>query len=91
MREEYAKNQRWKQGHGHAVNKQHIRDPALFIRERLGSFSQQRMFIIFASFVFEEFADASARFYCRVYYAEQFQTLRKLLFPDGEERFVLIM
>lgn len=34
---------------------------------------------------FTEFSDSSAKFYCKVYFAEQFRQLRKLIFPDGEE------
>ena len=33
-----------------------------------------------------EFQDNTAKFYCRVYYAEQFRKLRKLIFPAGEKR-----
>ena len=33
-----------------------------------------------------EFGDATAKFYCRVYYAEQFQELRSIVCPHGEER-----
>ncbi|XP_070187506.1 1-phosphatidylinositol 3-phosphate 5-kinase-like isoform X2 [Littorina saxatilis] len=35
-----------------------------------------------------QFSDANAKFYCRVYFAEQFRKLRKLIFPDGEEMFI---
>lgn len=37
-------------------------------------------------FVDVQYADHSARFYCRVYYAEEFYRLRKLVFPSGEDR-----
>ena len=33
-----------------------------------------------------EFADSTCRFYCSIYYAEQFRSLRKRIFPDGEEK-----
>jgi hypothetical protein len=33
-----------------------------------------------------EFADNSTNFFCRVCFADQFCKLRKLIFPDGEER-----
>ncbi|XP_076460083.1 1-phosphatidylinositol 3-phosphate 5-kinase-like isoform X2 [Babylonia areolata] len=35
-----------------------------------------------------QFSDPSAKFYCRVYFAEQFRKLRKHIFPDGEEMFI---
>ncbi|KAI0211900.1 1-phosphatidylinositol 3-phosphate 5-kinase [Lamellibrachia satsuma] len=35
-----------------------------------------------------QFSDSSARFYCRIYFAEQFQKLRSLIFPSGEERYI---
>jgi 1-phosphatidylinositol-3-phosphate 5-kinase len=36
--------------------------------------------------MFVEFQDSSARFYCRVFFADQFVSLRNLIFPEGEER-----
>ena len=35
-----------------------------------------------------QFSDASTKFYCRVYYAEQFRVFRSKVFASGEERFV---
>lgn len=35
--------------------------------------------------IYSEFSDNTARFYCRIYFAEQFRKLRKLIFPAGEE------
>ncbi|OQR76585.1 1-phosphatidylinositol 3-phosphate 5-kinase-like [Tropilaelaps mercedesae] len=35
-----------------------------------------------------QFQDASSRYYCRIYFAEQFRQVRKLLFPAGERRFI---
>lgn len=35
-----------------------------------------------------QFADSSTKFYCKIYYAEHFRLLRKLLFPEGERAFV---
>ncbi|XP_065940327.1 1-phosphatidylinositol 3-phosphate 5-kinase isoform X5 [Magallana gigas] len=35
-----------------------------------------------------QFSDSSTKFYCKVYFAEQFRQLRKLIFPDGEEMFI---
>ncbi|XP_025088502.1 1-phosphatidylinositol 3-phosphate 5-kinase-like [Pomacea canaliculata] len=35
-----------------------------------------------------QFSDNTARFYCRIYFAEQFRKLRKLIFPAGEEMFI---
>lgn len=35
-----------------------------------------------------QFQNTVARFYCSVYYAEQFRQLRELIFPEGEERFI---
>ncbi|XP_033727626.1 1-phosphatidylinositol 3-phosphate 5-kinase-like [Pecten maximus] len=35
-----------------------------------------------------QFSDPAARFYCKVYFAEQFQQLRKLIFPAGEDMFI---
>ncbi|KAL9957912.1 hypothetical protein ACROYT_G034867 [Oculina patagonica] len=35
-----------------------------------------------------QFADSTCRFYCSIYYAEQFRLLRKRIFPDGEEKYI---
>ena len=35
-----------------------------------------------------QFSDNTAKFYCRVCFADQFIKLRKLIFPDGEERYI---
>ena len=35
-----------------------------------------------------QFQDTTARFYCKIYYAERFRMLRKLLFADGEDAFI---
>lgn len=35
-----------------------------------------------------QFSDSSTKFYCRVYYAEQFRALRAKVFPAGEDRFI---
>lgn len=35
-----------------------------------------------------QFIDNTAKFYCRVCFADQFVKLRKLIFPDGEERYI---
>ncbi|KAG8194044.1 hypothetical protein JTE90_028386 [Oedothorax gibbosus] len=35
-----------------------------------------------------QFTDTSTKFYCRVYYAEQFRKLRSIVFAEGEERFI---
>jgi len=35
-----------------------------------------------------QFSNNVAKFYCSVYYAEQFRQLRQLIFPEGEERFI---
>ncbi|KAK3088070.1 hypothetical protein FSP39_014286 [Pinctada imbricata] len=35
-----------------------------------------------------QFSDQSSRFYCKVYFAEQFRQLRKLIFPAGEEMYI---
>ncbi|GFR67630.1 1-phosphatidylinositol-3-phosphate 5-kinase [Elysia marginata] len=35
-----------------------------------------------------QFSDSTAKFYCRVYFADQFRKLRKLLLPGGENRFI---
>ena len=35
-----------------------------------------------------QFSDNMAKFYCRVCFADQFIKLRKLIFPDGEERYI---
>ncbi|XP_028393496.1 1-phosphatidylinositol 3-phosphate 5-kinase-like isoform X2 [Dendronephthya gigantea] len=34
------------------------------------------------------FADSSAKFFCIVYFGEQFRRIRKAVFPDGEEKFI---
>lgn len=35
-----------------------------------------------------EFADGTTKYYCKIYYAEHFRLLRKLIFPQGEDTFV---
>ncbi|ELU02982.1 hypothetical protein CAPTEDRAFT_176607 [Capitella teleta] len=35
-----------------------------------------------------EFSDSASKFYCRIYFAEQFKQLRLMIFPQGEERFI---
>jgi len=35
-----------------------------------------------------QFADNTCRFYCSIYFAEQFRLLRKRIFPDGEEKYI---
>lgn len=35
-----------------------------------------------------QYSDHMAKFYCKIYFAEQFRKLRKLIFPAGEERFI---
>uniref|UniRef100_T1E1T0 1-phosphatidylinositol-3-phosphate 5-kinase n=1 Tax=Cupiennius salei TaxID=6928 RepID=T1E1T0_CUPSA len=35
-----------------------------------------------------QFTDNTTRFYCRVYYAEQFRKLRSIIFTEGEERYI---
>jgi len=35
-----------------------------------------------------QFSDNVAKFYCRVCFADQFVKLRKLIFPEGEERYI---
>ncbi|XP_033114727.1 1-phosphatidylinositol 3-phosphate 5-kinase-like [Anneissia japonica] len=35
-----------------------------------------------------QFADNNAKFYCRIYYAEEFRKLRAIVFPAGEETFI---
>ncbi|KAK3611164.1 hypothetical protein CHS0354_026571, partial [Potamilus streckersoni] len=35
-----------------------------------------------------QFSDTSSRFYCKVYFAEQFRQLRKQLFPAGDGEFI---
>ncbi|XP_074643443.1 1-phosphatidylinositol 3-phosphate 5-kinase-like isoform X3 [Tubulanus polymorphus] len=41
-----------------------------------------------SSHVEVQFCDNISKFFCRVYYAEQFRQLRKLVFPYGEERYI---
>ena len=36
-----------------------------------------------------EFADSTCRFFCSIYFAEQFRLLRKRIFADGEEKYEL--
>ena len=38
---------------------------------------------------FLEFADSTCRFFCSIYFAEQFRLLRKRIFADGEEKYEL--
>lgn len=41
------------------------------------------------SFVqFAEFSDANAKFYCRIYYAEEFHKMREIIMESAEEDFV---
>jgi hypothetical protein len=35
-----------------------------------------------------QFNDATTKYYCKIYYAEHFRLLRKLIFPDGEDVFI---
>ncbi|GFN83677.1 1-phosphatidylinositol 3-phosphate 5-kinase [Plakobranchus ocellatus] len=35
-----------------------------------------------------QFSDSCAKFYCRVYFADQFRKLRKVILPGGENRFI---
>lgn len=35
-----------------------------------------------------QFADNTCKFFCSIYYAEQFRFLRKRIFPDGEEKYI---
>ena len=39
-------------------------------------------------FLSSEFADDTTKFFCKVYYAEEFQQLRGQIFPDGEDQWV---
>lgn len=47
--------------------------------------------IEFINLFFAEFSDSTAKFYCRVYYADQFRQLRKIIFPAGEQRLVKLL
>uniref|UniRef100_A0A8D3E4Z4 1-phosphatidylinositol 3-phosphate 5-kinase n=1 Tax=Scophthalmus maximus TaxID=52904 RepID=A0A8D3E4Z4_SCOMX len=42
-----------------------------------------RLFVVFA-----EFSDANAKFYCRIYYAEEFHKMREEIMESAEEDFV---
>ena len=45
---------------------------------------------LFVCFCFPlEFADSTCRFFCSIYFAEQFRLLRKRIFADGEEKYEL--
>ena len=45
---------------------------------------------LFVCFCFPlEFADSTCRFFCSIYFAEQFRLLRKRIFADGEEKYDL--
>ncbi|KAM7438945.1 hypothetical protein ABFA07_011646 [Porites harrisoni] len=35
-----------------------------------------------------QFADSTCRFFCSIYFAEQFRLLRKRIFADGEEKYI---
>ena len=35
-----------------------------------------------------QFTDSTAKFYCRIYYADQFRKLRKLIFPGSDNLFI---
>lgn len=54
---------------------------------------QQSSFILFCiicAFVppTTEFSDANAKFYCRIYYAEEFHKMREIIMESMEEDFV---
>ncbi len=38
-----------------------------------------------------QFQETSAKFYCKIYFAERFRMLRKLLFAEGEDAFVRLV
>ena len=44
----------------------------------------------FFVFFYLEFQDSSAKFYCNIYFAEQFRKMRELIFPEGEERYHIL-
>ena len=33
-----------------------------------------------------EFADETTKFFCKIYFAEEFRKMRELIFPSGEDR-----
>jgi 1-phosphatidylinositol-3-phosphate 5-kinase len=35
---------------------------------------------------FTEFTDDTTKFFCKIYYAEEFRKLRETIYPNGEER-----
>lgn len=35
-----------------------------------------------------QFSDQNSKFYCKIWFAEYFRMLRKLIFPQGEEAFI---
>ena len=37
-----------------------------------------------------EFADDTTKFFCKVYYAEEFRRLRESIHPEGDDRYILI-
>ena len=40
-------------------------------------------------YIFSEFSERNASFYCKVYFAEDFKKLREKVFPAGEKRCAL--
>lgn len=38
-----------------------------------------------------QFSDSTTKFYCKIYFAEQFRQLRKIVFPNGEDAFIRSM
>lgn len=44
--------------------------------------------LFLTAFLFSEFSDANAKFYCRIYYAKEFHKMREEIMESSEEDFV---
>uniref|UniRef100_A0A3Q4HET2 1-phosphatidylinositol 3-phosphate 5-kinase n=1 Tax=Neolamprologus brichardi TaxID=32507 RepID=A0A3Q4HET2_NEOBR len=50
--------------------------------------STVQLLLFLTAFLFSEFSDANAKFYCRVYYAKEFHKMREEIMESSEEDFV---
>lgn len=61
----------------------------IFSESTIASVKAGKWFLTFSSSVnCVEFSDANAKFYCRIYYAEEFHKMREVIMESAEEDFV---